>query len=636
MSNLFNWGSNDAEKQRIKEQQEFEMMLEQALNREKMPRHAAGGGGGGSDSPIFTGLVLDGRISGATVTDVDTGRTVKSNQAGIFTFKTAPTGRIRAYGGIDILTGIEYTGQMETPAGETIISPISTLVSKLMDSGFTKVDACAAVIRQLPNTYDIPAIDESFSKNLLSINYIDDAVDNNDDNSLTIQSLANNIEISTDLVSNMAIGKLIGGDVSSKEYTSRYRTAKDNCFGYIADKLIVTGAISTIDMLTSTAATPPEDGELKVLGVIYQGALQEISDMSGDQALNINYQTVSISSSNKSTKSYKDKIISMYDPANGVDLQSLDECITWTGAESINDDIQSNKDKIGNIKKGIPNVTTESYSGYDIKETSAYYLVESQFGNASIEASVPNIIYAKGFKVGSSIWSSVAVHIVHNDEIIENYRYKWPTKELNQKHYLLASDNVYLVESIIGEKDKEFEREKQAYISKIQTVSEFLEQVGSQKIKVPQPDKIKLEDPGQRIPDAKVPSEKYSPSQDLNGKQLEKIPVPIIKVVTPTVPGGERTEEVIYKDTTNEIKLIEAIEKVGSEVVKEELIIRDEKTGKELVSDVINSDEKIEEVGSAKKNVVSTEKVATKDTTTSKGVYISTKAKADSNYLEEE
>ena len=80
---------------------------------------------------------------------------------------------------------------------------------------------------------------------------------------------------------------------------------------------------------------------------------------------------------------------------------------------------------------------------------------------------------------------------------------------------------------------------------------------------------------------------------------------------------------------------LEVIEKVGSEVVKEELIIRDEKTGNELVSDVIDSDKKIEEVASDKKNVVSTEKVATKDTTADKGVYISTKAKAESNYLEE-
>lgn len=634
MSKLFNWGSEDMEQQRIKEQREFEMMLEQALNREKMPKHAAGGGGGGSDSPIFTGLVLDGRISGATVTDVDTGRTVKSNQAGVFTFKTAPTGKIRAYGGIDILTGVEYTGQMETPAGETIISPISTLVSKLMDSGETKTNATRLIIKQLPGSYKLPAIDDSFAETLLKINYIDGAVDNNDDNSLTIQSLANNIEISTDLVSNMAIGKLIDGDVNSKEYASKYRTAKDNCFGWMADQLKTTSAISTSDMLRLTATIEPEDGEYKVLNDIYNAALKQISSVTADQALNINYQTVSIASSNKSTKSYKDKIISMYDPANGVDLKSLDECVTWTGAENIDTDIVSNKDKIGNVKKGTPNVTEESYSGYGIKETSAYYLDAAQFGQEVLTASGPNIIYAKDFKVGSSIWSSIEV--VNGElEKIENYRYKWPTKEANQKHYLLASDNVYLVEPIIGEEDKEFEKEKQAYISKIGTVSEFLEGIGSKSIKVPEPGKIKLEDPGQRIPDAKVPGEKYSPAQDLNGRELQKNPASVPVVVTPTVPGGSRTEEVKYKDTADEIKLVEAIEKVGSEVVKEELIIRDEKTGKELVSNVINSDEKIEEVGSAKKNVVSTEKVATKDTTTGKGVYISTKAKAESNYLEE-
>ena len=47
MSKLFNWGSEDMEQRRIREQREFEMMLEQALNRKKMTKHAAGGGGVG-------------------------------------------------------------------------------------------------------------------------------------------------------------------------------------------------------------------------------------------------------------------------------------------------------------------------------------------------------------------------------------------------------------------------------------------------------------------------------------------------------------------------------------------------------------------------------------------------------------
>jgi hypothetical protein len=635
MSNeLFNWGSENNEDRRQREQRELAFMFERAnaINA-KASVTGGSGGGGGINSPIFTGIVLDGRISGATVTDVDSGTTVITNANGEFGLNAVPTGKIRAYGGIDTLTGLEYTGQLETPAGETIISPISTLVSKLMDSGETKTDAARLIIEQLPGSYKLPAIDGSFAETLLKINYIDDAVDNNDDNSLTIQSLANNIEISTDLVSNMAIGKLIDGDVSSNKYASRYRTAKDNCFGYLADQLKAKNGINASDMLKFTASIDPEDGEYKTLEVIYRGALQEISDISGDQALNINYQTVSIASANRSTKSYKEDIISMYDPANGVDLKDIDACVTWTGAEGIREDIESNKDKIGNVKKGTPNVIEESYSGYGIKETSAYYLNENEFGDEFLTASGPNIIYAKDFKVGSSIWSSISV--LNNEfQKIENYRYKWPTKELNQKHFLLASDNVYLVEPIIGEKDKQFEKEKQAYIAKIGTVSEFLEEIGSNGIKVPQPDKIKLENPANRIPNP-VPGEKYSPAPDLNGKELQKNPASAPVNVPPTVPGGERTEEVKYKDAADEIKLVEAIEKVGSEIVKEELIIRDETTGKELVSDVINSNEKLEEVDSAKKNSVSTEKVAVRDITAVKVEYISTKAKADSNYLEE-
>lgn len=635
MTNLFNWGSEDSEARRIREQRELELMIEQANAKASKTTAAAGGGGGGSDSPIFTGLVLDGKISGATVTDVDSGRKTTTDSNGVFTFKIRPTGKIEASGGIDTVTGFPYYGTLITPAGENIISPISTLVTKLMDTGLTKLEATTNVLVNF-NKAQVPSISKEYASTLLKINYVDEALDNNNDTALTIQAFSNTVELIADISANMALSTAIGGDPNDASYSSIYKTTKDLCWDKISDDMLINEDFDvdrTIEAVNPAITTPMR----KSINVAFNNGRSLIQDASSDQALNINYQTVAIAAANKTIKELKDIIILLVNPSSGVDPNNQDSCEAWLDVENIGEEVLNNRKSVGQVKKGVTNVTEETYSGYGIKETAAYYLNSDTFGDDAIEARGDNIIYAKDFKVGSSVWTSIEVWF--EEEAIENYRYKWPTSDSGQTHHILASDDVYEISSLIGEKDREFEKEKQAYISKIYTVQEFLDEVGSSKIKVPEPGKIKLEDPSQGIPLPKKEGPdggKNIPSQGLVNEELGRIvPVPLPTPVDPTVPGGERTEQIKYINPEHTVELIEAIEWVGGEIVKEEIIIRDQARDKDLISDVKDSDDKIRDEADVKKNAVSTEKIASAAAAGDKREYVSTKAKADYNYLEE-
>ncbi|MCZ4274179.1 DUF4214 domain-containing protein [Maritalea porphyrae] len=89
------------------------------------------------------GVVIDGKIAGATVgVDVDGDGVIGVNEPTVttddlgnfeFPFGTA-TGKLIAFGGVDIATNLPFVGQMEAPAGSKVVTPLTTLISKLADA----------------------------------------------------------------------------------------------------------------------------------------------------------------------------------------------------------------------------------------------------------------------------------------------------------------------------------------------------------------------------------------------------------------------------------------------------------------------------------------------------------------------
>jgi len=96
---------------------------------------------GGHTASSMTGKIVDGYVSGATITlDVNDNRvkdatdpTTTADAQGNFTFTTAqnPSGlphMIFASGGTDISTGLPFVGQLSAPPGATQVTPLTSIV----------------------------------------------------------------------------------------------------------------------------------------------------------------------------------------------------------------------------------------------------------------------------------------------------------------------------------------------------------------------------------------------------------------------------------------------------------------------------------------------------------------------------
>ena len=123
--------------------------------------------GGGSDTPApvlptpTAGKAVDGYLSFAKITcDSNDNGVADATEAfvytianGNFTFVNGCTHGVIATGGTSIDTGIAFTGQLKAPAGATMVTPLTTLVS----AGLTTAQVAAAL--GLPVGTDVTKVD---------------------------------------------------------------------------------------------------------------------------------------------------------------------------------------------------------------------------------------------------------------------------------------------------------------------------------------------------------------------------------------------------------------------------------------------------------------------------------------------
>lgn len=105
-----------------------------------------GGGGGGDGGPAtISGYVVDGYISGATVTRAVNSNQVTTNDDGFFSGLQG-SGILTATGGVDISTGLPFTGVLRAPEDATVITPLTTLMVQLSQQfGLNDADAQTAI-----------------------------------------------------------------------------------------------------------------------------------------------------------------------------------------------------------------------------------------------------------------------------------------------------------------------------------------------------------------------------------------------------------------------------------------------------------------------------------------------------------
>ncbi len=117
----------------------------------------------------LSGTAQDGYLAGATVFVDMNGDgvlnpgevSVTSDAQGDFTLPVGAFGRIVATGGTDIATNLPFTGSMTAPAGSTMVTPLTTLMQSMVESGATVEQAQTNVLSALglPATINLQTLD---------------------------------------------------------------------------------------------------------------------------------------------------------------------------------------------------------------------------------------------------------------------------------------------------------------------------------------------------------------------------------------------------------------------------------------------------------------------------------------------
>jgi hypothetical protein len=165
---------------------------------------ACGGGDAtapGSGKPGTSGFVVDGYLSGATVTCDINGNGIKDSDeastttdtSGFFSFSSPCTSALIATGGTSIDTKLPFTGTLKAPAGSTVITPLTTLIASGISESALKTALGLSTTKTLVLTD--PALTKSGSTELLDADLMK--------KTLVLQQFAQKI---TEVVAGLATG----------------------------------------------------------------------------------------------------------------------------------------------------------------------------------------------------------------------------------------------------------------------------------------------------------------------------------------------------------------------------------------------------------------------------------------------
>jgi hypothetical protein len=209
-----------------------ELALFEAEKREKenlylqmIKKLGAGSTGNGPAFGGFSGQGIDGPIARATVLAVAEGITTTTDANGFFTFNFIPSGDIELTGGTDTVTGVAFTGTLKAPKGSTIISPITTAIKEIMDTGKSENQATAEFFEFAAKVYDIN-IPASKRERIKKENFIDLAAGDGD--FLKVVGLATTLESAAE-VAGEAAHRAASGKTLNKAKESFYSQIGSLC-----------------------------------------------------------------------------------------------------------------------------------------------------------------------------------------------------------------------------------------------------------------------------------------------------------------------------------------------------------------------------------------------------------------------
>jgi hypothetical protein len=195
---------------------------------------------------INTGRVVDGPLAGATIFIDTNGNGVLddgevstiSDATGGFQL-TGGTGSLVSIGGTDISTGLAFSGSLSAPAGSTVLSPLTTLITQIAaQSGTSAADAEATVKAALglDSSIDLANFDPFATISSSS------ATDAAKETALLVQAAAAkiaNLVVQTAAVSSAATGSTTAAGIT-------------DAFASLATTLAAAGSGTTVDLTDAT------------------------------------------------------------------------------------------------------------------------------------------------------------------------------------------------------------------------------------------------------------------------------------------------------------------------------------------------------------------------------------------------
>ena len=373
MSKLFNWGSEDMEQRRIREQREFEMMLEQALNRKKMTKHAAGGGGvggGGGAGGGFGGVAIDGPLAGAIVS-ANTGTAI-TDAAGNFTLPSKPSGPISVTGGTDTITGLPYEGELVGYAEYKTISPITTFAHYLKKASEEDPEASTltideAITKTFTDSFDYFGISLpiEYKDTILQKDYIEEAIVNNNKVGISaqavgtlIEAIAETLGVALDSSQQADTAKKAGKVIAEFSLTNRKRSA----YKALGRQAHINGAIA-IESITEEIKFYDPVNQEEVIGVSFGNAgalsaqlkqtISELATLAKQEQYTNNYLTTRIQAVNRAQKTIiKNEVKSTVEDPRGL----FSNIVTVSTSKEVEDALRQ-------IEKGKSNETAPTLDG---------------------------------------------------------------------------------------------------------------------------------------------------------------------------------------------------------------------------------------------------------------------------------
>ena len=343
-------------RERLLEQLRFKSINEMAIaakkRRETEPFN--GGSGSAASASSFSGFAIDGPLVGATVYAVAEDQYTITDSEGRFTFPFQPSGEIRVQGGVDSITGLDFTGVLRSTPGSVVISPITTAIREIMDQGFTETQATASFFQFGENVLGIP-VDTAVRERVKSVNFVAKAAEG-DQALVKAQALATALETAAETAASAAeqVDQGLTLTQAKQEYYKKIGSiTKQRSGGFEVNESVKTQILESLSRLSDSLTS----NEYQAIKEETLTAIEKIKNVVLEDGINANY---AVTATQAFSKLYKQELATKV-------RQAVGKSLTKTQAKAIIDTattvakLSATTPTLGRISTQVSNITSDQF-----------------------------------------------------------------------------------------------------------------------------------------------------------------------------------------------------------------------------------------------------------------------------------